>query len=71
MNVHLWVGPHLVEVDDGEAVGLSLPHVPHTEVEPLSVLVGVEVIGQIQLVVPPTPRPRKKHHFQFGLPMQK
>ena len=43
---------YLVEVDDGEAVGLSLSHAGHTEVEPLGVLVGVEVKAQVELIVP-------------------
>ncbi len=45
---------HLVEVDDGEAVGLSGTHVPHREEEPLCVLLGVQVKPQVQLIVPPT-----------------
>ena len=44
---------YLVEVGDGEAVGLSRSHVAHSEVEPLSVLVGVEVKAQVEFVVPP------------------
>ena len=44
---------YLVEVDDGEAVGLSQSHVAHSEVEPLRVLVGVEVKAQVEFVVPP------------------
>lgn len=46
---------YLVEVDDGEAIGLSRPHVLNVEVEPLSVLVGVEVKAQVQLIIPLAP----------------
>ena len=46
---------YLVEVDDGEAIGLSRPHVLNVEVEPLSVLVGIEVKAQVQLIIPLAP----------------
>ena len=52
--------PHLVEVDNGEAVGLPGPRVTHTEEEPLRVLAGVEVKAQVQLIVPPAPRRRER-----------
>lgn len=41
----------LHQVDDGEAVGDACPHVPHPEVEPLSVFSGVQVGAQSQLIV--------------------
>lgn len=41
----------LHQVNDGEAVGDACPHVPHPEVEPLSVLSGVQVSAQSQLIV--------------------
>ena len=51
-GIHTWLAPDLVQIDDGESIGLSLVHVPHTEVVPLGVLVGVEVKGQVQLIIP-------------------
>lgn len=47
--------PALRQVDDGEAVRGSGPHLPHSEVEPLHVLAGVQVRAQRQLVVMETP----------------
>lgn len=64
----MWLWPktvcllYLVEVDDSEAVSLSFPHVPDAEKEPLSMLVGVEVKGQVQLVIP-LPSAKKKNEF--------
>jgi len=46
------VSEYLVEVDDCEPVGLFLPHVPHTEEEPLCVLLGVQIKGQVKFIVP-------------------
>ena len=45
---------YLVQVDDGESVLLSFSHVSHTEVEPLGMFVSVEVITQVEFIVPPT-----------------
>lgn len=43
---------YLIEVDNGELIRLPFPHVPDAEVEPLRVLLGVEVKRQVQLVFP-------------------
>ncbi len=44
---------YFVQVDYCESIGLPHTHVGDTEVEPLRVLVGVEVIAEVQLIVPP------------------
>ena len=46
---------HLIEIDNGESVRLLSSHIPHGEVEPLCVLVGVVVKSKVQLVIPLAP----------------
>ena len=50
-----WMHVYLVQVDYGEPVCLSSSHIPHREVEPLSVLVGVVVKPQVELIIPLAP----------------
>lgn len=58
---------YLHEIDNGEAVCFVGPGVGYPEVEPLCVLVRVEVIPQPQLIVsgvPVTPPDVNEHPFQ-------
>ena len=58
---------HLIEVYDGESICLSFSHVSDTEVEPLSVLVGIKVKGQIELIIPlPSVQTNKQTNKQIN-----
>ena len=46
---------YLVEVDYSEPIRLPHPHVLNAEIEPLGVLVCVEVKAHVQLIVPSAP----------------